>query len=147
MSKITLTGFALLLLLFLGNSTGNYAAQPKQKNSNPPAGTFQRMIAENGSVTMDLDLNRLNGINSVGGSPTTLHFATAANSFFPILVFNDQLRGPEPGSMALVAEAQPVPAASRCARRISQTARYRKTFARRAVRFGCARRQDWVHVF
>ena len=67
------------------------------------------MIAENGSVTMDLDLNRLNGINSVGGRPTTLHFATAANSFFPILVFNDQLRGPEPGSMALVAEAQPVP--------------------------------------
>ena len=33
----------------------------------------------------------------------------AANSFFPILVFNDLLRGPEPGSMALVAEAQPVP--------------------------------------
>ena len=48
MSKITLTGFALLLLLFLGNSTGNYAAQPKQKNSDPPTGTFQRMIAENG---------------------------------------------------------------------------------------------------
>ena len=67
------------------------------------------MIAENGSVTMDLDLNRLNGINSIGQTPTTLHFATAANSFFPILVFNDQLRGPEPGSMALVAEAQPVP--------------------------------------
>ena len=109
MSKITLNGFALFLLLFLGNSTGNYAAQPKQKDSDPPTGTFQRMIAENGSVTMDLDLNRLNGINSVGGRPTTLHFATAANSFFPILVFNDQLRGPEPGSMALVAEAQPVP--------------------------------------
>ena len=84
-------------------------AQPKQKISDPPTGTFQRMIVENGSVTMDLDLNRLNGINSAGGRPTTLHFATAANSFFPILVFNDQLRGPEPGSMALVAEAQPVP--------------------------------------
>src|SRR6478736_4313700 len=129
MSKITLTGFALLLLLFLGNSTRNYAAasatataakaQFKQtvSESQPVSrsldeggtGTFQRMIAENGSVTMDLDLNRLNGINSVGGRPTTLHFATAANSFFPILVFNDQLRGPEPGSMALVAEAQPVP--------------------------------------
>ena len=32
MSKITLTGFALLLLLFLGNSSGNYAAQSKQKS-------------------------------------------------------------------------------------------------------------------
>src|SRR6478736_2432300 len=129
MSKITLTGFALLLLLFLGNSTRNYAAasatataakaQFKQtvSESQPVSrsldeggtGTFQRMIVENGSVTMELDLNRLNGINSVGGSSTTLHFATAANSFFPIQVFNDQLRGPEPGSMALVAEAQPVP--------------------------------------
>jgi len=109
MSRITRTGFALLLLLFLGNSLGNYAAQSKQKTSGTPAGTFQRMIAENGSITIDLDLNRLNGINSVGGRPTTLHFATAANSFFPILVFNEQLRGPEPGSMALVAEARPVP--------------------------------------
>ncbi len=109
MSRLTRTGFALLLLLFLGNSSGNYAAQSKQKTSGTPAGTFQRMIAENGSITIDLDLNRLNGINSVGGRPTTLHFATAANSFFPILVFNEQLRGPEPGSMALVAEARPVP--------------------------------------
>ena len=82
---------------------------PNKKTPIRATGTFQRMIAENGSVTMDLDLNRLNGISSVGGRPTTLHFATAANSFFPILVFNDQLRGPEPGSMALVAEAQPVP--------------------------------------
>jgi hypothetical protein len=107
MSKITFTGFALLLLLFLGNSSGNYAAQPKQKSSHSTTGTFQRMIVERGSVTMDLDLNRLNGIGSIAGRPTTLHFATAANSFFPILVFNDQLRGPEPGLIALVAEAQP----------------------------------------
>ena len=36
------------------------------------------------------------------GRPTTLQFAVAANSFFPILVFNELLRGPEPGSMALI---------------------------------------------
>ena len=50
-------------------------------------------------------------MNEISSSrrPTTLHFATAANSFFSILVFNDQLRGPEPGSIALVAEAQPAP--------------------------------------
>ena len=34
--------------------------------------------------------------------PTTLQFAVAANSFFPVLVFNELLRGPEPGSMALI---------------------------------------------
>ena len=66
MSKITLTGFALLLLLFLGNSAGNYAAasatataakaqfeqttpesQPAHRNLDERGtGTFQRMIAE-----------------------------------------------------------------------------------------------------
>src|SRR6266446_631753 len=104
MPKITCTGFALLLLLFLGNSSGNYAAQSKQKSSDASTGTLQKMIVESGSVTMRLDLNRLNGISSAG-TPATLHFATAANSFFSILVFNDQLRGPEPGSMALVPAA------------------------------------------
>src|SRR6266853_3429437 len=105
MPKITCTGFALLLLLFLGNSSGNYAAQSKQKISDAQSGTLQKMIVQSGSVTMQLDLNRLNGINSASGRPTTLPFVAAANSFFSVLVFNDQLRGPEPGSIALVPAA------------------------------------------
>ena len=44
---------------------------------------------------MNLDLNRLNGISFALARPATLHFAAAANSFFPILVFNDLLRGPD----------------------------------------------------
>src|SRR6266545_2696480 len=73
-----------------------------------PTGTLQKMIVENGSVTMDLDLNRLSGINSAAQSLQQARFALGANSFFPILVFNDQLRGPVPGSMALIpVEAAP----------------------------------------
>ena len=34
--------------------------------------------------------------------PITLSFVAGANSFFPILVFNDLLRGIEPGSMNLI---------------------------------------------
>jgi len=101
MSKTTIMILALLLLLFLGNSSGNYAAQSKENTSEAPTGTLQKMIVENGSVTMDLDLNRLNGIRSVAARPVTVRFDAAANSFFTILVFNDLLRGPEPGSMAL----------------------------------------------
>jgi hypothetical protein len=63
------------------------------------------MIVENGSVTMDLDLNGLNGSTSLVARPVTLQFAVGANSFFPILVFNDLLRGPEPGSIALIPQA------------------------------------------
>src|ERR1044072_8303840 len=68
----------------------------------PGSGTFQKMIVENGSVTMDLDLNGLNGSSSLVARPVTLQFVIGANSFFPILVFNDLFRGPEPGSMALI---------------------------------------------
>jgi len=102
MPKLTLTGFMLLLVLFLANSPGNYAAQSKQKTSGAPTGTLQKMIVENGSVTMDLDLSRLNGISFAPQKAVTLQFAVAANSFFTILVFNDLLRGPEQGSMALL---------------------------------------------
>jgi hypothetical protein len=52
------------------------------------------MIIENRSATRDLDLNRLNGTRSVMEKPMTLHFAIAVNSFLPILVLNDVLRGP-----------------------------------------------------
>src|SRR6266480_5165530 len=68
----------------------------------PGSGTLQKMIVESGSVTIDLDLNGLNGSGSLVARPVTLQFAVGANSFFPILVFNDLLRGPEPGSMALI---------------------------------------------
>ena len=62
------------------------------------------MIVENGAVPMDLDLSALNGDSSLVARPITLQFAIGANSFLPILVFNDLLRGLEPGSMALVPE-------------------------------------------
>jgi len=101
-SKIIPLGFALLLVLFLSNSSGNYAAESKHGISDAPTGTLEKMIVENGSVTMELDSSRLNGISSIAGRHATLEFSVAANSFFTILVFNDQLRGPEAGSIALV---------------------------------------------
>src|SRR6266540_3108271 len=60
------------------------------------------MIVESGSVTLDLDLNGLSGSSSLVARPVTLHFAAAANSFLPILVFNDLLRAAETGSMTLI---------------------------------------------
>ena len=101
MSKISLTGFALLSVLFFANASGNNASQSKQNASEALTGTLQKMIVENASVTMQLDLNGLNGSSSLVARPVTLHFAAAPNSFFPLLVFNDLLRGLQPGSMAL----------------------------------------------
>src|SRR6266496_4026529 len=102
MLKKTLISFTLSFLSLLGNGWENYAAQPSQKTSDAPTGTLQKMIVESGSVTMDLDLNGLNGSSSLVARPVTLHFAAAANSFLPILVFNDLLRAAEAGSMNLI---------------------------------------------
>jgi hypothetical protein len=102
MLKKTVAAFALPLLSLLAISAGNYPVGPNQKTSDTPAGTLQKMIVESGSVTMNVDLNGLNGDSSLVARPITLQFVAAANSFLPILVFNDLLRGAEPGSMALV---------------------------------------------
>ncbi len=101
MSKMPLIGFALLSVLFFANASDNHASQSKQNASKPLTGTLQKMIVENASVTMQLDLNGLNGSSSLVARPVTLHFAAAPNSFFPVLVFNDLLRGLQPGSMTL----------------------------------------------
>ncbi len=103
MLKKTLTAFTLSFLSLLGSGWENYAAQPSQKMSDAATGTLQKMIVESGSVAMDIDLTRLNGIGSPAQKLEALRFAVAPNSFFTILVFNNALRGPEFGSaMALI---------------------------------------------
>ena len=83
--KITITGFILPLVLLFGSPRAN-SRDPGTKdnhNSYAQSGTVQKMIVDNGSVTMQLDLNRLNGSNSLVARPVTLQFSVAANSFFP----------------------------------------------------------------
>ena len=111
MSKLKLIGFALPLFLLFASPYASapkaFGAANKTLQSQGQTGTLQKMIVENGSVTMDLDLNRLNGINSASQSLQEAHFAVGANSFFPILVFNDLLRGATPGTMALIPQSVP----------------------------------------
>ncbi len=104
--KVTLTGIMLLLVL-LFVSTYAESRNPGTKNNSKQSGTLQKMIVENASVTMQVDLNGLNGSSSLVARPVTLQFSVAANSFFPILVFNDLLRKVEPGSMALIPQNVP----------------------------------------
>ena len=107
--KVILTGFMFSLVLLFGLSRVD-SRSPDTKNNHDAyaqSGTLQKMIVENASVTMQLDLNGLNGSNSLVARPVTLQFDVAANSFFPIVVFNDLLRADEPGSMALIPQNVP----------------------------------------
>jgi len=105
MSKTTLTGLLPLFLLFASPEAASpnaFGATKKSPDSQGQSGTLQKMIVENGTVAIDLDVDRLNADGSLVARVEQLRFDVAANSFFSILVFNDLLRGPEQGSMALV---------------------------------------------
>ena len=109
MLKSKLIRFALPLLLLFGPpkaGSENSVAGSKQNSPESQTGTLQKMIVADGSVVMDVDLNRLNGVSSVTGKLETMRFAVAPNSFFTILVFNNVLRGPEfESAMALIPQS------------------------------------------
>jgi hypothetical protein len=102
MSKLTLTGLMLPLLLLFASPDANSKISTARKQATGESGTLQKMIVENGVVTIDLDLDRLSADGSLAAKVVQQRFAIAANSFFSLLVFNDLLRGAEQGSMLLV---------------------------------------------
>ena len=102
MLKSKLIACILPLLLLLSNSPQNSVAGSKQTSPDSQTGTVKKMIVADGSVSMDIDLNPLNGISSATQKLETLRFVVKPNSFFTILVFNDLLRAAESGSMGLI---------------------------------------------
>ena len=73
--KITLTGFMFPLVLLFGSPHADSRNPKNNHNGDAQSGTLQKMVVENGSVTMDVDLNGLNGSNSLVARPVTLQFA------------------------------------------------------------------------
>src|SRR5207249_10740790 len=102
MSKKLFTYLMLPLLLLFCNSSQNSVAGSKQKSPDVQSGTLEKMIVASGSVAMDVDLNRRDGVNSPTAKRETLRFAVAANSFFLVVAFNDVLRSAESRPMALI---------------------------------------------
>jgi len=92
-----------LTSLFVVSSSLDKSVQPP-KSPDTQTGILEKMIVANGSVAMDVDLKRLNGNSSAGKESrvSTLRFDVQRDSFFTILVFNNELRGPIPSSMALI---------------------------------------------
>jgi hypothetical protein len=61
MLKTILTNSVLPIALLFGPPPTAWSNSAKNPDSRAPTGALQKMIVENGSVTMDFDLNRLNG--------------------------------------------------------------------------------------
>ena len=116
-------------VLFFANISGTYAAQPKQNTSGALTGTLQKMIVENGSVTLNLDLNGLNGSNDLTTRPVTLQFAAATTRFF-LFSFSTVNCAVPSRDRSHWCRKPTESAASRRAGHISQAARRRETSAR-----------------
>jgi glucose/arabinose dehydrogenase len=93
----------LVSVFLLSNTSDRSLNLLNQPAPNAQTGTLEKLIVANGKVSMEL---RLNG--RVGSKGKALQFDVAANSFFPVLVFNNELRRAEPGSMSLVPQSAAV---------------------------------------
>ncbi len=104
--KLTAFRFILPALALVAITSVTIAQLTKRTATpNPESGTLETMIVSSGTVSLDLDVDRLNGAKGEAGADRqTLRFDAAADSFFPLIVFNDQLRGAQPGTIALSAK-------------------------------------------
>jgi hypothetical protein len=104
----------LPLFTFFGNGTDKLLVGFDQKGPESNTGTLEKMIVASGGVALDLDLSVLNGARSRSKQPrlSTLRFDVERDSFFTVLVFNNELRGPTPSGMNLIPQrtAAAVPA-------------------------------------
>src|SRR4030095_11433173 len=91
----------LISLFLLTNILDKSAVHKPQGDRNAQTGTLEKLMVANGTISMDLDLNRLNGRRSQS-QVTTLRFDAAQNSFLTALAFNGEFRGLEPGTMTLI---------------------------------------------
>src|ERR1700755_780496 len=92
--------FVLLPLLALFSSgSDRFLTGSVDKGRDGSTGVLEKMIVSNGTAAMDLNLNQM-GVK--GLKSTTLNFDVQKDSFFTVLVFNDELRGPIPSAMTLI---------------------------------------------
>ena len=101
MLKIVLVVLFPLLLLF-GSGWQSLLTGEKEPVREGNSGTLEKLIVEQGNVSMDLDLRRLGGSRLRAKGTSSLNFGVEQNTFFTVLVFNDELRGPLPSSMPLI---------------------------------------------
>jgi hypothetical protein len=106
MLKTVLVALLSFNLLF-GSSPGSLLSEITKNGPVNNTGTLEKMIVANGNVIIDMDLNRLNGTRSRGAESKSneLRFDVETNSFFTIIVFNKDLRGPLPGSMKIIPQS------------------------------------------
>ncbi len=101
MLKIILIAL-LPLLVILTQGFEKSTTQPHGDRQERNSGTLEKMIVASGSAAIDLDTARLNGAANRSARSKKLRFEAERDSFFTIIVFDKELRGPLPSGMPLV---------------------------------------------
>ena len=94
--------------VFFSNGSDNILTELNQSVPKTNNGTLEKMIVASGNVSMNLDLSRLNGTDAKKSRSSELRFDAERDSFFTVIVFNNELRGPMPGSMKIIPESSAV---------------------------------------
>src|SRR6476646_2826631 len=95
--------FPISMFFGTGLERGSWT-QPTGRGRENDTVTLEKMIVANGSSTIDLNLGGLGNRRSPK-STNPLRFDAELDSFFTVLVFNNELRGAEPSSMNLLPQA------------------------------------------
>lgn len=91
----------LLSFYLLGYNSDNSLFRISQPPPGPETGTLEKLKIANGTVSLELDLNRLNGSRS-RSQVQHLRFNAAPDSFFTSIAFNGEFRGLQSGSMTIL---------------------------------------------
>ncbi len=95
-SKIVFSVLGLCLLTVVAL---NFWEQETVAGPQGETGRLEKLIVADGSVSMNIDLGKMNGSRS---RTADLSFSVENNAFFTIMTFNDELRGSLPSSMNLI---------------------------------------------
>jgi hypothetical protein len=95
----------LPILVFFGESSSSLFSRIGLTSSRGDSGTLEKLVAESGTISIGLNLDRVNGTNDKSAHLTELQFDVAANSFFSAMAYNGELRGTLPSSLGIVPRA------------------------------------------
>ena len=93
------SGVSLLGICLLAFSAPGHGLKAAAEED---TGTFEKLIVASGSASLELDLQRLAGSVASRSKPAQFRFDLERDAFLTVLVFNGELRGPLPGSVALI---------------------------------------------
>ena len=103
---LSLLGACLLIGIVWATMEQDTMAGPEGET-----GRLEKLVVATGDITMNVDLNKVNGTKAPA-APTALRFTAVPDTFFKVIVFNDELRGPVPSTMELTPQDAPALPAS-----------------------------------